>query len=146
MLDTFKTPETARTFAGYVVIGVVGVALYFILLWCFVRLGFFPLAAFTLSYVIAITVQFFLNKYLNFRSFERAIHQQAGTYVAIAIINYAIMIAVEEFGLHVLHMSPLMSYALSIPVNLPVSYLAHRFLTFGPGIIGAFRNRRKARQ
>lgn len=124
--------ETARTFAGYVVIGVLGVALYVALLWCFVHLHMPPLPAFTLSYVIAVSAQFLMNKFLNFKSFDRAIHKQAGTYVIITAFNYVIMIGVEELGIGPLRLSPIMAYMLSIPVNLPLSYFAHRFLTFGP--------------
>jgi putative flippase GtrA len=97
-----------------------------------VRAGVPPIPAFTLSYVIAVSVTFLLNRYLNFKSFERAIHKQAGVYVIIGILNYLIMIAVEAIGIGPLRLSPMMAYILSIPVNLPVAYFAHRFLTFGP--------------
>jgi putative flippase GtrA len=116
----------------YVFIGVFGVLLYMGLLWCFVRAGMPPIPAFTLSYVIAVSVTFLLNRYLNFKSFERAIHKQAGVYVVITVLNYLIMIAVEAVGIGPLRLSPMMAYMLSIPVNLPVAYFAHRFLTFGP--------------
>ena len=127
-----RSRETVRTFLLYVFIGVFGVLLYMGLLWCFVRAGVPPIPAFTLSYVIAVSVTFLLNRYLNFKSFERAIHKQAGVYVIIGILNYLIMIAVEAIGIGPLRLSPMMAYILSIPVNLPVAYFAHRFLTFGP--------------
>jgi putative flippase GtrA len=124
--------ETLRTFLMYVFIGIFGVLLYMALLWCFLRAGVPPIPAFTLSYVIAVSVTFVLNRYLNFKSFERAIHKQAGVYVVITVLNYVIMIAVEAIGIGPLRLSPMLAYMLSIPVNLPVAYLAHRFLTFGP--------------
>jgi putative flippase GtrA len=130
---------TARTFLGYVAIGIAGVTLYVALLWAFGRLHVAPFYAFTLSYVLAVTAQFFMNKYWNFRAFDRTIHQQARTYVVVTAFNYLIMIAVEEFGLIVMHLSPIAAYGLSIPIVLPFGYLAQRFLTFGPGIFAFFR-------
>lgn len=128
-----------RSFVGYVSVGVAGVAFYMVLLWIFVRVHVPAFAAFTASYVIAVAAQFLMNKYWNFRAFDRALHHQAGTYVVVTAVNYVIMIAVEEFAVGVLRVSPLLAYAISIPVNLPIGYLANRYLTFGPGIIGAMR-------
>ena len=140
-----QTQETLRTFAGYVCVGIAGVALYMGLLWCFDRAGLIPFAAFTLSYIIAVSAQFLMNKYLNFRAFDRAIHHQASTYIVVTAVNYVLMIAVEELGIHLLHVDTLMAYALSIPVNLPIGYLANRFLTFGPGITESLRRYRFGR-
>jgi putative flippase GtrA len=134
-----RSSETRRTFIGYLIVGVTGVALYVVLLQAFVHVGTPPFAAFTLSYVLAGSSQFLMNKYWNFRAFDRAIHHQFSTYAVIVAVNYAIMIAVEEFGMHVLHMTPLWAYVLSIPFNLPIGYITNRFLTFGPGIIALFR-------
>jgi putative flippase GtrA len=135
----FAASETRRTLAGYVCVGVAGVALYMLLLAAFVRIGLRSFEAFTLSYVLAVSAQFLMNKYWNFKAFDRAIHQQAATYVVVTALNYAIMIGVEEASIHTLHVTPLWAYVISIPVNLPVGYLANRFLTFGPGIFAAFK-------
>lgn len=119
--------------------GVAGVALYTVLLWFFVRAGIPSFWAFTASYVLAVAAQFLMNRYWNFRAFDRAIHHQAATYLVVTALNYAIMIAVEEIGVQILHVGPVLAYIISIPVNLPVGYLANRFLTFGPGILAVFR-------
>ena len=120
-------------------VGVLGVALYVVLLWLFVRAGMPQFWAFTASYVLAVAAQFLMNRYWNFRAFDRAIHHQAGTYVLVTALNYVLMIAVEEFGVQVLRVGPVWAYLISIPVNLPIGYLANRFLTFGPGIVGWFK-------
>jgi len=139
LISLLATEETRRTFIGYVCVGVTGVALYMVLLQIFVHMQVRPFEAFTLSYVLAGSSQFFMNKYWNFRTFDRTVHQQFSTYAIIVLVNYAIMIAVEEAGIHVLHLSPFWSYVLSIPVTLPIGYFANRFVTFGPGIIAMFR-------
>jgi putative flippase GtrA len=136
---SLTSSDTARTFAGYLCIGVLGVSFYIALLWCFDQARIPSFVAFTLSYVIAVSAQFLLNRYLNFRAFDRAIHHQAGTYVVVTALNYVLMITVEELGIHVLRLNPIMAYILSIPVNLPIGYLANRYLTFGPGLLAFFR-------
>lgn len=139
VLELIRADETRRTFTGYVCVGVAGVALYMLLLSIFVRAGMQAFWAFTASYVVAVAAQFLMNRYWNFRAFDRAIHHQAGTYVVVTAINYVIMIAVEEAAIHALHVTPFWAYVISIPVNLPVGYLANRFLTFGPGIVSALK-------
>jgi putative flippase GtrA len=139
VLEIVRTDETRRTFAGYVCVGIAGVAFYMLLLWIFVRGGMPAFWAFTGSYVLAVATQFLMNRYWNFRAFDRAIHHQAGTYVIVTAINYVIMIAVEEAAIHGLRVTPMWAYVISIPVCLPVGYLANRFLTFGPGIIAALK-------
>lgn len=143
MLQKAVAGETRRTFIGYVCVGILGVSLYIVLLWVFVRFGMAAFWAFSSAYVLAVAAQFLMNKYLNFRAFDRAIHHQAGTYVVVTALNYVIMISVEELGIHVLRVSPIWAYVISIPVNLPVGYLANRFLTFGPGIIAVLERLRK---
>jgi putative flippase GtrA len=143
MIPALRTPETTRTFIGYAVIGVIGVALYVALLWGFGLLHVAPFYAFTFSYVLAVSAQFFMNKYWNFRAFDRATHQQAGTYAVVIAFNYAILIAIEEFGIGVLHLSPIAAYVLSIPIVLPFGYLAQRFLTFGPGILAVLKRSKR---
>lgn len=139
VFQSIRSAETRRTFTGYVCVGVAGVGLYMLLLWFFVRAGVPAFWAFTSSYALAVAAQFLMNRYWNFRAFDRAIHHQAGTYIIVTAVNYVIMIGVEEAAMSWLHVNPLWAYAISIPVNLPVGYLANRFLTFGPGILAALR-------
>lgn len=123
--------DTARTFVGYCISGALGVGVYLALLFGCTIARIPSLAAFTSSYVVAVTAQFLMNKYWNFRSFNRPIHVQATTFIVVTAVNYVLMIAVEEAAIHALGVSMLLAYLMSVPINVPVGYVANRYITFG---------------
>ena len=105
-----------------------------------IRLGALLVVAVTLSYLIGITTHFTLNKYLNFRVFERSVAHQARTYFVIAIAQLPITIAIVEAGVHIAKLTPLEAKILAVAMNIPLSFLAHKYLTFGAGIRGTFKD------
>lgn len=96
-------------------------------------------AAVTISYVIGVSTHFALNRYWNFRVFERSFGRQARTYIVIALAQLPITIAIVEAGVHIAKLSPLEAKVLAVAVNVPLSFLAHKYLTFGAGIRGTFK-------
>ena len=86
----------------------------------------------TLSYVLGVISHFTLNRLANFRNFDRSWQQQGRTYAAIVFCQYLLMLTFVSTGV-------------AIAVLFPITFLAHRYLTFGAGIgaVGRrFLNRR----
>jgi putative flippase GtrA len=79
-----------------------------------------------------------LNRYANFRRFERGIHDQARTFLAIIFFQWLVTLAVVSLLVH--YGSPVLPARLvAVALNLPVGFLANRYLTFGVGIIPRMR-------
>jgi putative flippase GtrA len=143
MISTFRRLVHSRAataqFARYLIIGstvfCIDVGSFQIL----VRLRMLLVAAVTISYLLGITTHFALNKYLNFRVFERSIGRQARTYLVIALSQLPITIAIVEAGVHIAKLSPLEAKVLAVGINVPLSFLAHKYLTFGAGIRGTLK-------
>ncbi len=91
------------------------------------------------SYLLGVGVHFSLNRYWNFRAFERTFVQQARTYVIIAAGQLLTTLAIVEAGVHVANLSPLDAKVLAVFINVPLFFMAHRSMTFGPGIRGRLR-------
>ncbi len=102
------------------------------------------LAATTITYVVATSTHFLLNRYANFRRFDRAIHDQARTFVVIVVAQYVLtLILMPLFVGH--GVPPLWARVTAIAVNLPFGFIANRYLTFGVGIIPRVMAFRKAK-
>lgn len=134
---------TQRLFFGYATIGAAVFALDFCVFQIAITHGLSAVAAATLSYFAGAVAHFVLNKYFNFRSFERALHQQAGTYVVIIAAQWlATVLIVGICVAH--HMPPLLARLTAVIVGLPLGFIAHRYLTFGIGILATVARLRKA--
>ena len=101
-------------------------------------LGVYLPIATTISYGLAVSVHFTLNKYANFRSFSRPAFAQMQTYGAVAVFQWLIVLAIVEVGVHFGFRADV-SKAIAIVVNIPVGFFGHRHLTFGPGILAVIR-------
>jgi putative flippase GtrA len=101
--------------------------------------GVFLAIAATISFGIAICVHFTFNKYVNFRAHDRPVGEQAGTYALVAFVCWLVTLAVIESGVRLFGLTPLAAKLVAVAVNLPVGFLGHRYLTFGPGIAHAIR-------
>ena len=99
-----------------------------------IKAGTFRPLATTLSYLLAIATHFTLNRFLNFRRFERSVVQQGGTYLVIAGFSLLLSIAIVEAGVRLLGLPSLAAKIIAVAVNVPVGFLGHRYLTFGAGI------------
>ncbi len=126
-------------FARYAVIGASGVGIYLGLVWVLARIGWPPLAATIAGYLVGASWQFLLNRYYNFRAYDRHVAHQASSYLVVMIVNFGLTVAVVAFGIHVLRLSTFAANLLQLPVTFPIAYLANRHLTFGPGIIARLR-------
>ena len=106
------------------------------------RAGLILPAATSLSFLLAMATHFTLNRFLNFRNFERTIVQQLGTYLIVAAVALLIQNGAVLSGVYLLGWPPLLAKIAGIAINLPFSFLGHRYLTFGHGIVGTLRRRR----
>lgn len=104
-----------------------------------VRLGALLAVATALSYMVGISSHFALNRYLNFRTFERSLGLQARTYFVIALAQLPVAIAIVEAGVHFGRLAPLEAKVVAVVMNVPLSFVAHKYLTFGGGIRKTFR-------
>jgi putative flippase GtrA len=91
------------------------------------------------SYVLGVGVHFSLNKYWNFRDVQRTFVQQARTYVFVAAGQLITTLAIVEAGVHLARLSPLEAKILAVFINVPLFFLAHKHMTFGPGIRSTLR-------
>jgi putative flippase GtrA len=134
-------------FGRFVVVGVLGTALDFALLWLLLRAGVWQPAAVSVAYLSATAAQFVANRYYSFRSFDRAPLDQARTYAVVSAINWGVALAFVELGTAVFALPPLAAKAMSIPPSVAVSFYGNRHLTFGGGIRATvrelFRRRRR---
>jgi putative flippase GtrA len=139
MLTTeLLTRRNLRFFTAYVAIGgavfCVDVGLFALL----VREGRPPLLANVLAFGIASAFHFTLNRNWNFRNFDRPVAAQARTYGAVVVLAFSVSNAMLIVG-HALGLSPLAAKLSGNVLNLPLGFLAHRYLTFDRGIFAAGR-------
>jgi putative flippase GtrA len=106
---------------------------------------FRPLAT-TASFLIAISAHFTLNRFFNFRRFERSALAQARTYSVVAGVSLLLSIVIVEAGVRLLGLPPIVAKIIAVAVNVPVGFLGHRYLTFGAGIGVAVRRLRARSQ
>ena len=99
--------------------------------------------AVTIAFVLALCVHFTLNKFVNFKNFDRAIHQQLRTYGVLVAFNYCLTLGTVELGVH-WGLSPLMAKIVSVGLVFPIGFLSQRHLTFGAGIGATARQLRAA--
>jgi putative flippase GtrA len=135
-----SSPQTLRLFVVYIGIGFAGLAAYFAVLEALLRENVPLLAATACSFLVGVSFQFLLNRYVNFRAFDRAVTRQASTYVVVIGLNLLLTMLVVAVAVRALHMNPFLANLATIPITSPVAYLANRYLTFGPGIRARLRD------
>jgi len=127
-----------RAFVAYVIIGVltqiVDLVFFSVLAWHRVPVEL----ASTFSISVATALHFTLNKYANFRNYDRHVGAQLRTYLALAAVSLCLQIAIVSVLTRFLHVSPLIAKVVTNGSNFPLNYLAHRYLTFGAGIRQSF--------
>lgn len=102
-----------------------------------------PEVAASIAGAIAMVVHFCLNKYVNFRNHDRPVYRQAGTYLAVGVVWWIVTLAIIATMTRAFGVPPLYAKLVAVVVNFPVGYVAHRYLTFGPGITATFRRWRE---
>jgi putative flippase GtrA len=103
------------------------------------RLRWPLLAVITVAYSLGVAMHFSLNKYVSFRVHDRPLRRQAATYGVVAVTCWATTTAIVN-GAVALGIPPLLGKVLAIAFNIPIGFLGHRYLTFGPGISAAVRH------
>ncbi len=131
--------RTSAQFARYLIIGSTVFLIDIGSFQALVRLRALLGVAVVISYALGVTTHFALNRYLNFRVFERSMARQARTYIVIVLAQLPITVAIVEVGVHLAKLSPLEAKIVAVAANVPLSFLAHKYLTFGSGIRGAFK-------
>lgn len=97
-------------------------------------------AAVSISFCAGVVAHFTLNRFWNFRNFDRTMYSQLRTYTVIVVVQYVVQVATVEAGVTWGHLSPLAAKLLSIAINFPIGFLGHRYLTFGHGITKTIRS------
>ena len=136
---------TQRLFAMYVLIGSTVFVSYLGLFSFFVAHRWPLLLCSTVAYFTATALHFTLNRYANFRRFDRAIHDQARTFAAVILGQWVVTLVVVKLAT-AYGFAPLVGTVAAVIVNLPVGFVANRYLTFGAGIaptIARLRNAQK---
>ena len=100
-------------------------------------------SAVTIAYLVGVCSHFILNRFFNFRNFERSIGSQLRTYLIVALGCWFVTIIVIEASVRGVGLSPLAAKVFAIAINIPIGFLGHRYLTFGSGIRGTLRRWRK---
>ena len=124
----------ARKFVLYLFIGGItfcvdmGSFLVFIYLFKLLR----PLSS-SIAFLLGLACHFSLNKYFNFKSFERVIYQQLRTYIFVVGINLLVTVIVIEILCELLNILPFYAKCAAVAVNIPIGFLGHKYLTFGEG-------------
>lgn len=134
--------KARRQFAAYITIGTfvfcVDLSVFQL---CLVHIRSLTISS-TIAYFTGTTTHFLLNRYANFRNFDRAIHDQARTFIAIIFFQWLVTMLVVNVVAS--HAPALVGKIAAVVVNLPLGFLAHRYLTFGAGIAPAFASIRRA--
>ena len=130
------TRRNLRHFIAYVAIGgavfCVDVGLFALL----VGHGWPQLTANVVGFGIASAFHFMLNRNWNFRNFDRSMFAQARTYGVIVVLAFSVSNAMLLIG-HLIGLTPVQAKLAGNVLNLPLGFLAHRYLTFDRGILSA---------
>jgi len=123
-----------RKFALYLFIGgitfCVDMGTFLVLIYLFNLLR--PLSS-SIAFLLGLACHFSLNKYFNFKSFERVIYQQLRTYIFVVGINLLVTVIVIEILCGLLNILPFYAKCGAVAVNIPIGFLGHKYLTFSEG-------------
>lgn len=141
----FTKPRLWLTFLRYIGIGGVVFVFNVGVFQLFLNLRFPLSLATTIAYGLSVIVHFLLNKFLNFKSFERSILHQLRTYLAVVTFCWLITVLVVQIGVNWLSLPPVVATMVAIVINIPLGFLGNRYLTFEGGIRAAWRRARRHR-
>lgn len=103
-----------------------------------------PLAT-TLSYGSAVVVHFTLNKFFNFKNFERSTLRQFRTYLLVVAVCWLITVLIIQIGIGRLGLTPLQAKLIAVVLNIPIGFVCHKYLTFGAGVRTRLRQLQRSR-
>jgi putative flippase GtrA len=125
---------TLRLFVTYVAIGGTTFVFYISLFTLLERAGVLLPVAATVAYFCGTALHFSLNRWANFRRFDRAVHDQARTFGAVIFLQWLVTLTVVTL-LTAHGVVPTLAAVVAVVVNLPGGFIANRYLTFGIGIV-----------
>ena len=105
----------------------------------FISLHLYRPLAVTIAYALAVVSHFTINKYFNFRNFDRSIARQLRTYLVVVIFCWVVTVVAIEIGVRGLGLSTLQAKLIAVVLNIPTGYLGNYYLTFGSGIRATLR-------
>jgi putative flippase GtrA len=126
----------------YAAIGGIAFIIYFGLFNTMERYHVNLTIASSIAYFTSTATHFLLNRYANFRQFDRAVHDQARTFITIVVAQWLVTVAL----VHILTsrgVLPIIAILVPVIVNLPIGFIANRYLTFGVGIVPRVNAMRK---
>ena len=129
------SPATLRLFLTYLLIGAFAVGIDFVILALLLRNGVIVPLAVSIAFFCSVLVHFILNKYYNFRNFDRTLWEQAKTYIVLSVTVWLLTVGWVEFFTREFGIPVLIAKALSTPLTVVIGYLSTRYLAFGPGIV-----------
>jgi putative flippase GtrA len=138
-----KDRVTQRLFLVYLAIGGTAFGVYLFLFNVLQSMNIPLTVSTSIAYFTATALHFVLNRYVNFRRFDRAVHDQARTFLAVIAMQWLItLVIVDVLAAH--GVRPAIAATIAVAVNLPGGFIANRYLTFGVGIIPRMLGPRKA--
>jgi putative flippase GtrA len=133
-------PENAKQFIKYLFIG----ALNFItdlsvLIFLVEVLKLNVSLAATLSYICGLVVHFNLNRYWNFKNFQRNYYQHLRTYLVATLIFYSFYIVIINIFLFA-GFYYILAKVLASGILACLTFLFNKYITFSVGIRTFFKN------
>ncbi len=132
-------PESSKHVVAYAAIGALAVGVDVSLFQGFVLARWVPEGAAAVAGTVSMCFHFTLNKYGNFRDHTRPLHQQAGTYLIVLCAWWLVTMSIITIMTRVFMQPPLLAKLIAVVVNFPMGFLAHRYLTFGKGIVATYK-------
>jgi len=115
----------------YLLIGGAIFLLYFSLIHLLVdRLAVPYLIGISISYVIAVSIHFFLNRKFTFSDSTGAIRYQALRYIALLFMNYGVTVGVVALCVERLHQPPYLAAFVGIASTTLVGFVASKYWVF----------------
>ncbi len=127
----FLSNEHVRQFFKFCVVGSIGTAVDFGLLYLLVEFGhLFYLLAATISFIAAVVNNYILNKIWTFRDHSKQLFRQFGRFLIISLVglglNVLLLYLLVEFG----HLWYILAKVLATGVVLIWNFFANKFWTF----------------
>lgn len=126
---------TAKQFIKYVLIGgtvaVIEMTVFILFTW---SNKFSMEICFSISFIIATLFHFLLNKYWNFKSFERPVYFQLRTYAITVGISYTYNFIIMQVLVNFLGMPSILAKLLATASLVLWSFAMQKYITFQKGI------------
>ncbi len=130
---SFSGTSNPEYFVRYACVGAVVVTVDVASFQALLFLGVLLPLTTTIAFVLATFAHYVLNKAWTFRV-EGAPHAyQLTAYITVLFASFVITQLVIETAVLVFHLIPIVGKIAALFVQLPVSFLGHRYLTFGSG-------------